>query len=85
MNDFHHFQVQGADSPTLLGRLALMLNRNRVPVRMFEMRPREDAADVRISFEIHCTRERALRVAKQLGQIVEVREVNWSTKAPAAA
>ena len=81
MNDHHQFQVRGADSPTLLGRLALMLNRNRVAVRMLEMRPRAKSADVNIKFEICCTRDRAIRVASQLGQLVEVDDVSWSTKA----
>ena len=85
MNDYHQFRVQGADSPTLLGRLALMLNRNRVPVRSLEMRPRETHADVSINFEICCTHERAIRVANQLGQLVEINDVSWSTRVAAVA
>ncbi len=85
MNDYHQFQVQGTDSPTLLGRLALMLNRNRVPVRALEMRPRESHADISIKFEICCTRERAVRVANQLGQLVEINDVTWSTRVAAVA
>jgi acetolactate synthase regulatory subunit len=83
MNDHHQFQVHGDDSPTLLGRLALMLNRNRVAVRMLEMRPREQARDISIRFEICCTRDRAVRVANQLRQLVEVNDISWSTKVAA--
>ena len=83
MNDCHQFQVYGDDSPTLLGRVALMLNRNRVLIRMLEMHPRDHARDVSIKFEICCTHDRATRVANQLGQLVEINDLSWSTKAAA--